>query len=163
MVGQLVKWVEELTAERKPYATALGASKFLWLTTYFGREVVDETAFQVVPLLPAPPGPILPSGLADTEWSIMDGITLGATMYYVREHRSADPTLHFHELVHIVQYRLLGIEKFLDIYVQEHTSRGYRANRLEQMAYSAEAAFNRGKTFKIAPILRHHLHQCGWI
>jgi hypothetical protein len=49
--------------------------------------------------------------------------------------------LHFHELIHIVQWRLLGSEAFLATYAAGLEKFGYRDSPLERIAYDAEASF----------------------
>lgn len=53
----------------------------------------------------------------------------------------ADEGLHFHELIHVVQWRVLGPERFLAAYADGLEKFGYRASPLEAMAYDAQAAF----------------------
>jgi hypothetical protein len=50
--------------------------------------------------------------------------------------------LHFHELIHIVQWRLLGPERFLAAYAAGLETSGYRTSPLECMAYDAQSAFS---------------------
>jgi len=50
--------------------------------------------------------------------------------------------LHFHELVHVVQWRLLCAERFLALYADGLEKHGYRDSPLEVMAYDHEARFN---------------------
>jgi hypothetical protein len=70
-----------------------------------------------------------------------DGITFLDT-FFVKHHRAADESLHFHELIHVVQWRLLGPERFLAAYAAGLEVYGYRNSPLEVMAYDAQAAFD---------------------
>ena len=55
-----------------------------------------------------------------------------------------NPSLLFHELVHVVQFRLLGIIKFSRLYVRGFLSGGgYYGIPLEQCAYELERRFER--------------------
>ena len=51
--------------------------------------------------------------------------------------------LLFHELVHVVQYEVLGLDRFVNRYLREWAAAGfhYRAIALEQDAYAIEAMF----------------------
>ena len=49
--------------------------------------------------------------------------------------------MYFHELVHVVQWRLLGPDRFLFLYANGLECFGYRQSPLEAMAYDAETAF----------------------
>jgi hypothetical protein len=51
---------------------------------------------------------------SDFERMDAEGITYLDT-YFVLAERAADESLHFHELVHVVQWRILGPEKFLRV------------------------------------------------
>ena len=54
-----------------------------------------------------------------------------------------DESLHFHELVHVVQWQHLGPERFIMAYALGHLiSGGYRTNPLEAMAYGLQARFD---------------------
>ncbi len=61
----------------------------------------------------------------------------------MRADRARDESLHFHERVHVIQWRLLGPEKFLALYADGLESYGYRKSWLEMMAYKLEHRFQR--------------------
>jgi hypothetical protein len=51
--------------------------------------------------------------------------------------------LYFHELIHVIQWRLLGPERFLALYAEGLEAFGYHNSPLEQMAYNAQNMFSR--------------------
>ena len=53
--------------------------------------------------------------------------------------------MHFHELVHAIQWRLLGPDRFLFSFANGLECFGYRQTPLEAMAYDAEMAFASSK------------------
>jgi len=53
----------------------------------------------------------------------------------------ASPCKLLHQLIHIVQWSLLGPERFLATYADGLEKYGYRDSPLEVMAYNAEATF----------------------
>jgi hypothetical protein len=55
-----------------------------------------------------------------------------------------DEALFFHELVHVLQWSMLGRERFIALYMRGLAKHGYRASPLEKMAYSLQAEFERG-------------------
>jgi hypothetical protein len=63
--------------------------------------------------------------------------------YFVRADQSHSESLHFHELVHVIQWRLLGPEKFLALYADGLERFGYRKSPLERMAFSLQKRFER--------------------
>lgn len=68
------------------------------------------------------------------------GITYLDT-YFVKTGAAGIESLHFHELIHVVQWRLLGPERFLAAYADGLEKYGYRDSPLETMAYDAEDRF----------------------
>ena len=71
------------------------------------------------------------------------GITYLNT-YFVRADQSHAESLHFHELVHVIQWRLLGPENFLALYADGLERFGYRESPLEVMAYEFQDRFEHG-------------------
>ena len=74
------------------------------------------------------------------------GITYGDTILIARgAPESGHPwrRLLFHELVHVVQYEVLGLDAFVNRYLRDWAAAGYhyRAIALEEDAYAIEAMF----------------------
>jgi hypothetical protein len=104
----------------------------LWLSEI---EVVDR--------VPMPPlSSIGLSRFKEFERGDYDGITYLDT-YFLKKSAADDETLHFHEMIHIVQWRLLGGEFFLAMYAGGLETFGYRNSPLEKMAYDAQELFAR--------------------
>jgi hypothetical protein len=75
------------------------------------------------------------------EMSSIGAITLVDVVAYPDE---LDPGTLFHELVHAVQYRVLGLKEFARLYVRGFLERGgYEGIPLEQQAYQLGTRFNR--------------------
>ena len=93
-----------------------------------------------------------PSPLGDGPF---DGITLGSC-YFVRKD-SERPDLHFHELVHIVQWQRLDPARFLQTYGVGLLLYGYRDRPLESLAYHLQLEFLQGILRKnlVGDIQRH--------
>jgi hypothetical protein len=86
------------------------------------------------------------------------GITF-LSSFFVRHGYEGDESLHFHELVHVVQWQHLGPERFIMAYALGHIlSGGYRTNPLEEQAYRLQARFDRNDpSFEVAAIVRPEL------
>src|SRR5262249_51417378 len=73
------------------------------------------------------------------------GITFFNTVLIARSERTSRgfDSLYFHECVHIVQYHLLGIDNFIERYVNGWAQNGfsYPSTPLEQTAYDLQRAF----------------------
>lgn len=94
-------------------------------------------------------------------FSEMAGITFQNVIVHVD---SLSRTLLFHELVHAVQYKHLGLEGFAQRYVRGFLSGGsYEEIPLEKQAYELEAKFatNPDRIFSVeaAVLTRIQLHQ----
>jgi hypothetical protein len=90
-----------------------------------------------------------------------DGLTYLDT-YFVKRTKAADEELHFHELIHVVQWRLMGPERFLKLYADGLERFGYQNSPLERMAYRAQAEFSRSKKpFDAQASVLHELRQLG--
>ncbi|MBU0517055.1 MAG: hypothetical protein KJ621_20050 [Proteobacteria bacterium] len=59
------------------------------------------------------------------------------------------PGLLFHELVHVAQYRALGVERFMAIYIRGFGEAGYRGTPPEAQAYALTVRFERGEVFSV--------------
>jgi len=59
-------------------------------------------------------------------------------------HEALTPQLIFHELVHVVQYRLLGVDEFARLYVRGYLHGGYIGTPLEICAYELDGRFIMG-------------------
>jgi hypothetical protein len=83
-------------------------------------------------------------------WSSMDsfenvsGLTL-RNAYFIRRDEMGREDLHAHELVHVIQWRLLGESKFLRLWLLDEQTRGYGRNRLEKIAYRVQEEFKKAK------------------
>ena len=96
-----------------------------------------------VPRVPMPP--LSAMGLdrfSDFERMDAGGITYLNT-YFARADQSHSESLHFHELVHVIQWRLLGPEQFLALYADGLERFGYRRSPLEVMAFRLQGRFQR--------------------
>jgi hypothetical protein len=74
------------------------------------------------------------------EMSSIGAITLVDVVAYPEE---LDCGTLFHELVHVVQYRVLGLKRFAELYVKGFLSGGgYEGIPLERQAYELGARFD---------------------
>jgi hypothetical protein len=61
--------------------------------------------------------------------------------FFHKAGRIRNEAIYFHELIHVIQWRILGPEQFLRLYADGLERFGYGDSPLEVMAYDAEAAF----------------------
>ncbi len=135
----------------------MGSSRLLH---YFSEDLLASTKVVAVDRVPMPPLSSLGlSRFAEFERGDFDGITYLDTFFIKRRSAGAE-RLHFHELIHVVQWQILGPETFLATYAAGLETFGYRESPLEVMAYNAEAAFCRsGRIFNAQQLVAEQLNQ----
>jgi hypothetical protein len=83
-----------------------------------------------------------PPELAYIQQMSFDGITFKDTFFLRHGHASEE--LHFHEMVHVVQWARLGVDNFLLAYGLGLVMFRYEQSPLEQMAYNLQHSFELG-------------------
>ena len=100
---QLVGWIRQTLAQHAPAAQPVVSLGFRRLPCYFERTTLACAKVVFVPRVPVPP--LSAMGLARLrtfELMRLAGMTFFHT-YFVRADRTQDESLHFHELVHVIQ------------------------------------------------------------
>jgi len=137
----ILGWIEETLAAHAGRARRVVDLNFPRLPAYFGRDVLAAAKVVAVDRLPVPPlSQMGLSQFADWESGDYAGITYLDTFFVIRG-EVANEALHFHELVHVVQWRLLGTERFIAAYATGLEAFGYRDSPLEATAYDLEGKF----------------------
>ena len=135
-------WIAETLAASAAQAKPVSSFNFPRLPYYYTSDLLARAKIVFVDKCPVPP--LSAIGLhqfADFEKLNASGITYLDT-YFVLRHEAERESLHFHELVHVIQGELLGAERFLALYADGLEKHGYRDSPLEVMAYDHEARFN---------------------
>jgi hypothetical protein len=127
-------------------AVPLSAQQKAPLEPFFAQEVLDNVRVLMLEgeRVPNPAFYSMLHGLGFK--NLPDQSTMGAITFsdVVVSHESFSNGLLFHELVHVEQYRQLGIPRFSELYVRGFLSGGsYEAIPLELNAYSLEDRFRR--------------------
>jgi hypothetical protein len=153
-------WIERTLGAHRAEARPAASYHFKRLPQFF-TPVFLETAFVViVPHLPIIP--LTSFGLPELEAfekGSYSGITYRNT-YFITEAGSADESLHFHELIHVLQWQHLGVDGFLTAYAAGLIEHGYRNNPLEVMAYDLQAKFDEGvQSLDVRSIVRTQVAQ----
>jgi hypothetical protein len=137
----LLNWLRATLTTHADTAQAVASRAFSRLPFYFFKKTLDSTKVVLVNSLPLPP--LSKMGLtrfAEFERGDFDGITYLDT-FFLKQAHSKNEVIHFHELIHIIQWRLLGPARFLYLYANGLERFGYRQSPLEVMAYDAEKMF----------------------
>jgi hypothetical protein len=141
----LLDWIRQTLATHRNRAQPVASLGFARLPRYFSPALLDSSRVVVVERLPVPP--LTRLGLpqfAEMERFQLGGITYFDT-FFVTAGETANEALHFHELVHVVQWSLLGPERFMLRYAEGLATHGYRDSPLEVMAYDLEERFKRSR------------------
>lgn len=134
-------WIDNLLHQYSSQAKCMVELNFLRLPQYFSKEILEIA--KVVYIDCPPRIPLSSMGLTqfqDFESMKVDGITYYDT-FFVRLPLQSVEHLHFHELVHVAQWRYLGSDRFLLFYGLELLKRKYNNSLLEVMAYKLQSKF----------------------
>lgn len=138
------EWIDKTLKEYSPNATSVINLSFPRLYTVLPLDLLTRAKVVVVTgRVPFPP--LSQMGLpelAQMENMMMAGITYKDTFFVSHLHQTE--SLHFHEIVHVVQWERLGIDNFLLAYGAGLMQFGYQDSPLEKMAYSLQADFDSG-------------------
>ena len=138
------QWIDEFLNDHAGQARPVSTLGFTRLSTCFPQEVLERAKVVTVPRVPFPPVDRfgLPE-LAPVQQMSFTGITFKDTFFL--EQGQASESLHFHELVHVVQWARLGVDNFLLAYGVGLIQSGYEQSPLEAMAYSLQRDFDNGR------------------
>jgi hypothetical protein len=136
-------WIQKTLEFYEENAKPVASMHFVRLPLYFGHSLLETTKFIATDRLPIPPLSAMGlSRFAVFEQDDFNGITY-LDRYFIKQTVVTEEAIHFHELIHVIQWRLLGPEDFLAAYANGLDEFGYENSPLEKMAYDAEAAFKR--------------------
>lgn len=137
------RWIDGILEEHRREAVVVSSLGFRGLPQHFPQHLLGTAKVVSVSSVPFPP--LLKLGLPELshiERMPLAGITYKDT-FFVQELQRSE-SLYFHELVHVLQWERLGVNKFLLSYGVGLVQFGYEHSPLERMAYSLQESFERG-------------------
>ena len=140
---QVRTWIDQLLVAHSVNARKVSTLGFDRLASCYPAELLERARVVSVERTPFPP--VSQFGLPEfeqLEGRQFEGITFKNTFFVVRGREFE--SLHFHELVHVVQWSRLGVDNFLLSYALGLLQFGYEQSPLEQMAYSLQQLFELG-------------------
>lgn len=143
MINRIEAWIDSINVEYQSQrkSCSIFSSEF---SGFYSERFLEDSYFVVVDNIPKPNFPELrEAGLGDFIDMEVNGITYKNT-YYIHPRCVGELRLHFHELVHVVQWGLLGAHSFINRYINEIQSHGYDDAPLEQMAYALDNYYSQG-------------------
>ena len=143
----LIDWISSTLRQHAPEARPVASLGLPRLHQYYRPQLLTRAKAIIVDRVPVPPLTAIGlSEFSEMERGGFDGITF-LDSYFITRHEFSNESLHFHELIHVLQWRLLGPERFLAMYADGLERSGYRNSPLEVMAYNAQERFDRGEIF----------------
>jgi hypothetical protein len=141
----IANWIQETLDASAGTARSVESFHFLRLPHYFSQQLLRTTNVVILDRLPVPP--LSAFGLTEFaafETQPMSGITYLDT-YFLLPGGAGDESLHFHELIHVIQWQALGPRDFLLMYAAGLAECGYLDSPLERMAYDHQRQFDSGE------------------
>src|SRR5262245_29698054 len=109
----MLAWIQQTIADHRHSAKSIASRQFKRLPLYFSSELMATTKVVTAARVQIPP--LSSMGLQrfeEFERGDYAGVTYLDTIF-VKGRRSNDEEIYCHELIHIIQWRLLGPERFL--------------------------------------------------
>ena len=145
-LGDVKNWIASTIESHRERAQPIARLGFPRLGEYFSPSLLAAAKF--VPVDDLPFVPLTALGLP--QYAEFEGMSVNAVTYvdycFVQTHFVDKESLYFHELVHMTQWRLLGIERFILEYGNALIhGRNYHTNPFETMAYELQLDFDLGR------------------
>ncbi len=158
------RWIEAQRAAFRPAARPLPAAERERLSGFFSGRVLETARLARTGRI-GNPGFLADFGRAGLpappDFTRMAGITFVDTVVVAEAGWPPSGPLLFHELVHVVQYGLLGVDEFTRRYVHGWAENGFRYETipLERQAYELQGAFesSAGAAFSVEEAVRSRL------
>ncbi|MDY6934180.1 MAG: hypothetical protein SVZ03_08150 [Spirochaetota bacterium] len=141
-IPQIDIWIGEILKKYHNQKISVLDFNFPRLPLFYSKQLLKSTNVIILNEdLPLPPLLHELSGFAEFFTGYIAGITYKDT-YFIRTDFSSDESLHFHELIHVLQWDILGVEKNLTYYAMGLLEKGYRGSFLEDMAFRHQSRFD---------------------
>ncbi len=155
LIAQGQKWIKGQRQIFRPLGRELPDTAMAQFSLYFEEELLKKVRLVSVPILENPGflevyRPIFAEKTIPLlDFTAMAGITYVDTVLLVDRLAAGNPNgVIFHELVHVVQYDLLGPDKFVQLYLMGWINQGfnYAAIPLEMDAYELQNRYEADPT-----------------
>jgi hypothetical protein len=140
---KIESWIDDLHARHRTKAVLASGLQFPRLAAVFPADLLSAT--RVASVSPVPFPPVVDYDLPEFQTIAampMAGITF-RDMYFVDPAYSC-AGVHFHELVHVLQWQALGVRPFVLTYALGVLQCGYERSPLEAIAFEFQAQFEQG-------------------
>jgi len=157
MLNKIEQWIDQTNAKHKDQRHS--CDRFTDdFKGYYPESFLKQAYYVVLDEIPKINFPELRQfGFGDLMDMDANGITYKDT-YYITPNGINNLRLHFHELVHVVQWEKLGAQNFITRYMSEIQNCGYTDAPLEKMAYALDARFsNKGEIIDVLNFVSEQL------
>jgi hypothetical protein len=137
------QWIDDYLESHAGHACSVSSLGYERLAACFPQELLDRAKVVTVSRVPFPP--VDQFGLAEfapVQQMSFTGITFKDTFFL--QQGQASESLHFHELIHVIQWGTLGVDNFLLAYGVGLLQFGYAESPLEKMAFTLQRSFEQG-------------------
>lgn len=160
-------WVQAQRDFHRSSGRALTDSERAALIPFFSSQIIDRARIRHVPIIENPGfyAELANRGVAPPlDFTQMEGVTFIDTILISEKRHPHHPPrlpLIFHELVHVVQYTVLGLDEFVERYVWGWAAadRVYDKIPLERHAYALQERYERdpNQGFEVETVVKHFL------
>ena len=156
------EWIFNLLNKYEQHKVLIHSKAFKSLPDYFNEKLLKNTFSIYVKDIPIIPFDKMGLDMySELETKKFVGITY-LNCFFINEKEANNESLHFHELIHVLQWKFLGIDKFLFCYALGLLEHGYRRSPLEVMAYSHQSMFEAGEVYDVEQVIMKEMqHYVG--
>ena len=144
-IAKVDAWIDGYIDAHSNERTRVSELGFPRLPAYFTPDILDNAYVVYTDHVKSPPLQELGlDGFSFFESMDPEGITYKDTFFITPDQKDRE-SIHFHELIHIIQWDELSAEKFILTYGANLLVSGYRRHPLEAIAYDLQAEFDQGR------------------
>ena len=156
-------WIYLILGKYGPHKKSVSSFGFKRLALYFPKALLDKTSVVCVSKCPVPSLESFGiSGIPGFDYGDVQGITYMDT-YFIKKGQEGDEALHFHELIHIIQWDYFSADSMISLYAQDLIKYGYAESPLEKMAFQHQKRFTQGlKPYDVVGSIRAELDLSGY-
>ena len=161
LIPRVENWIDGYIAENKTKRIRIVDIRFPRLSFFFSKRLLSNAYMVSVETIKTPP--LTEFGLE--ELSFFEGVTYGGVTYkdtyFISKGLEQEESLHFHELIHIIQWDELGAQNICYLYGIGLLQFGYRNSPLEKIAFDYQEKFDRGEKINhLESKIRTHCQNC---
>jgi hypothetical protein len=169
LIPKILHWVNEQRKLHLPKARGLSNEEKSLLEKYFEKSIMDSVKVALVDNISNPSfyPELIKQGIAiPLDFSTADGLALVDCI--ILRKRLQDSFISqistlFHEMVHVVQIDILGLEKMTELYLSSLLQKGYFNVPFEKQAYKLSARFNQRESFLVRETVEQELKQISYL